>query len=548
MIHKASAFSLLLVLAPACEVSAAPFVIIQDDSANFEATKAVKGASASAIQHWKENRKKGDIVEIDVQGLSKFQGQLATKNIVSSGMTGAMKIEQILSKNPGFTGFSGHRLRRTFAQQDGAKLVERFERTIGGKRVYRGDVVSVTDADNMYEFYGSPMEVSSASSCVLTRKQALEAVAQAIPGAKLVRLEEVLFNPYLLDKSSVNETNAAWEFVGDVDGMRVEAILDGSTGKLLFKDDGIRFVLSRTIYDQVSPQTWNWGTGPNWTRPTAARSEGGAASSVAVVNSAYDFSKTWYDFFNTNFGRDSYNGSGGGMFTFARIKEWKETATGPTLQCATSPNAFAYQSPPGDRYVAFCPNYLVNDIFYHEFSHQVVDFTANYTIGDYKTQGAGLHEGTADIFAALITQDWRIGEGITSNPRNLANPTADGKSIDNFSKFTGQDGHYTSGIIGKAAYLFTMGGTGLNSTAITGQGYTKSANVMYQSLIRLQANSGFQDWGKMLVDVATSSYGRGANSPGCNAAKATDAVGLATGKNTFACSATKVAGDLLLVP
>ena len=51
---------------------------------------------------------------------------------------------------------------------------------------------------------------------------------------------------------------------------------------------------------------------PNVNRRAAeyVRSEGDAASPVADVNQAYDYSGDTYDFFFTRFGRDSLDGAG----------------------------------------------------------------------------------------------------------------------------------------------------------------------------------------------------------------------------------------------
>ena len=51
------------------------------------------------------------------------------------------------------------------------------------------------------------------------------------------------------------------------------------------------------------------------------RVEGGAASPVADVNLAYQYSGNWYDFFKNRFNRDSFNGAGGAMISTVRACE-----------------------------------------------------------------------------------------------------------------------------------------------------------------------------------------------------------------------------------
>ena len=116
------------------------------------------------------------------------------------------------------------------------------------------------------------------------------------------------------------------------------------------------------------------------------------------------------------------------------------------------------------------------DVAGHEMSHGVTSRTASLV---YSGQSGGLNEATSDIFGTSVEfyannpndpGDYLIGEEIalrrlaTKDPntsggkylRNMAHPTYDGASVDNFSKYTSSlDVHYSSGIANNFFYLLS---------------------------------------------------------------------------------------------
>lgn len=113
----------------------------------------------------------------------------------------------------------------------------------------------------------------------------------------------------------------------------------------------------------------------------------------------------------------------------------------------------------GDGATTFYP--LVSlDVSAHEVSH---GFTEQNSGLVYSGQSGGMNEAFSDMageaaeyYARNGVNDWLVGSDIfksTGALRYFADPTRDGRSIDNASKYTsGLDVHYSSGVYNKAFY------------------------------------------------------------------------------------------------
>lgn len=112
----------------------------------------------------------------------------------------------------------------------------------------------------------------------------------------------------------------------------------------------------------------------------------------------------------------------------------------------------------GDGATTFYP--LVSlDVTSHEVSHGFTEQNSNLT---YSGQSGGMNEAFSDMageaaeFYARGSNDWLVGAEIfkgTGALRYMANPTQDGRSIDNAASYTsGLDVHYSSGVYNKAFY------------------------------------------------------------------------------------------------
>ena len=219
-----------------------------------------------------------------------------------------------------------------------------------------------------------------------------------------------------------------------------------------------------------------------------ARSEGGAASADAVVNTNYDRLGSTYDCYMSLFGRDSYNNAGAKMISSVHYSNNYVNAYWNGIQMVYGD---------GDGVQA---SNLANsmDVTAHELTHAVTENSSNLT---YSGESGGLNESMSDVFGnvcewhrdgqVISANTWMVGEDIwtpgTANDalRYMANPGQDGGSLDYYPDYTpGVDVHYSSGISNLAFYLLSQGGThptGKTSTVVTGIGIAKAAQVFYRA-------------------------------------------------------------------
>ncbi len=107
------------------------------------------------------------------------------------------------------------------------------------------------------------------------------------------------------------------------------------------------------------------------------------------------------------------------------------------------------------------------DVLAHEFTHGVVDYTANF---EYQFQSGAMHEAFADTFAAMVDRaNWTIGEDVVpagSPPlRDLSNPAnsldTQATTMDDYQALplSVDNGgvHINSTIVSHAAYLMAEG-------------------------------------------------------------------------------------------
>ncbi|MBA2873871.1 thermolysin [Anoxybacillus caldiproteolyticus] len=160
------------------------------------------------------------------------------------------------------------------------------------------------------------------------------------------------------------------------------------------------------------------------------------------------------------------------------------------------------------------------DVVAHELTHAVTDYTAGLI---YQNESGAINEAISDIFGTLVefyankNPDWEIGEdvytpGISGDSlRSMSDPAKYGDP-DHYSKrYTGtQDNggvHINSGIINKAAYLISQGGTHYG-VSVVGIGRDKLGKIFYRALTQyLTPTSNFSQLRAAAVQSATDLYG-----------------------------------------
>jgi len=160
------------------------------------------------------------------------------------------------------------------------------------------------------------------------------------------------------------------------------------------------------------------------------------------------------------------------------------------------------------------------DVAGHEMSHGVTARTAALV---YSGESGGLNESTSDIFGTMVEYyannaadagDYLIGEKITLYGnrwlRNMADPRADGYSIDHYSQMTSSlDVHYSSGLANKFFHMLAEGGTNKTSgQSVTGIGRGKAEKIWYRALtVYMTSNTNFKGARTATISAASDLYG-----------------------------------------
>lgn len=147
------------------------------------------------------------------------------------------------------------------------------------------------------------------------------------------------------------------------------------------------------------------------------------------------------------------------------------------------------------------------DVIAHEFTHGVTQTEVDFNSwGESKS----LKEAYSDFFACMIQKDWVFEEhiylGATAPDdalRSLYDPTLYG-APDHYSNI-GVSEHKNSGIITKAGYLMTHGGTHHN-IEVCGLGREVTEQIWYQALNNLTSASQFADFRTALEDACDDLY------------------------------------------
>jgi bacillolysin/thermolysin len=238
---------------------------------------------------------------------------------------------------------------------------------------------------------------------------------------------------------------------------------------------------------------------------------------------AYQNAGLVYDYWKNTFGRDSYDDNGGPIYLIIHSPELGNSYwNGQVLVFGDK-----------DDYITNKDDAYVLDIMGHEFTHAVIQYTADLV---YETQSGALNESFADVFAVMIDRDdWRLFEDNSASPplpvpwlRDMQDPSLNGdydpkKPRSGFGQPTfmseyanlpnSRDGdwggvHVNSGIPNHVLYL-----------AATASSREATEQIWYRALATyLTPKSNFADFATAIQKSAADLYG--ANSAEANAVKA----------------------------
>lgn len=223
------------------------------------------------------------------------------------------------------------------------------------------------------------------------------------------------------------------------------------------------------------------------------------------VGAAYNLGKV-YDFFSSQFSRNSWDGNGAAIraYVYEPNRDDKGNVIGAVLNNAFW-NGQRMGFGTGDRYTAS------SDVIAHEMTHAVIQQTANLI---YQAESGALNESMADVFGESherwlnAANDWLIGSQLSSPGRSMSDPAAYQQPA-KMSGFVVTDSdhggvHINSGIPNRAFYLLAEG---LSTGAI---GLTAARNIFWRALAtKLNPNSRFHDLRTACVQSAIELHGAG---------------------------------------
>jgi len=210
-------------------------------------------------------------------------------------------------------------------------------------------------------------------------------------------------------------------------------------------------------------------------------------------------------YFHTKFNRNAIDGQGGTILSVIHVTDRGQ----PMDNAFWNGRVMAY----GDGARDFLPLAGNPDVGVHEMSHGVIEHTANLV---YQFQPGALNESFADVFAALATGDFLMGDGIVRPEtgkqalRDMKNPGGDhvlSRQPAHMSEYRNLDINYdnggvhiNSGIPNRAAALI-----------IEQIGPEKAGQIYYRALSQyLTRNSQFGDLRQAVEQATRDLYGEGA--------------------------------------
>lgn len=258
----------------------------------------------------------------------------------------------------------------------------------------------------------------------------------------------------------------------------------------------------RTIYDQQHSTSQSPGK--------VVRAEGQDPAADIVVNQAYDGLGYTYNFYWTNFQRDSIDSQGLPMLGMVHY--------GSNYDNAFWDNVRHMFFGDGDGQILTQTTAGI-DVVGHELTHGVTQHQANLT---YSGQSGALNESISDVFGIQVkqfalkqnvtTSDWLIGADIVGpalkpalrsmKAPGTANPH-DTQPADMDHYVAGGDVHVNSGIPNRAFYVV--------ATTLGGNAWDAAGKIWYATLCDAALSSGaaFQDFSKLTLVHAQRTYGAG---------------------------------------
>ncbi len=391
----------------------------------------------------------------------------------------------------------------------------RYQQLYHGVPVMAGELILQVAADTVLSAHGELAPITSLGvdpniPAAQARENALAAVAKANDMAaehfQVTEPELWVYDPRLLTPYDM-PARLVWRMeVSSPDAMLHQLVLvDAHLGAVALQLDLIQTGLNRAIYDSNNTRRNDL---PGITR---VRTEGQNPSGIADADLAYDYLGDTYAFYHDHHGRDSYDGRGAQLTATVRY------CPSSTYGSCPYQNAFWDGS---EQQFAFGQDMVADDVTAHEYTHAVTSNTSNLY---YLYQSGAINEALSDIWGEFVDLTngrgddssavrWLMGEDLPQSIgviRNMAHPPAYDQPdrvtsslywcySPNSDYFDNGGVHMNSGIVNKAAYLITDGGT-FNGRTVAGLGLDKTAALFYELQVRyLTSGTDFLDLSSLL--------------------------------------------------
>jgi bacillolysin len=387
----------------------------------------------------------------------------------------------------------------------------RFAQSLGGVPVFGGEVTVHIRADGAIATVGGStvQGLSPFSSQISLSAERATEIAQlqaAILDGQVTEKQLIAYNDGLVTGRAAPTVMAYFLKVESAAAPELaqNVLVDAQSGAVLLS-------FSAT-YDGRDRRTYNMQRRILYSQAVLTRSEGqGSPNSTpgctpADINNAHDSAGEAYTFFQSRFGRDSYDNSGATIHIY--------TCYGTNYR-----NAFW----DGSRLVFGEGFALADDLVAHEFSHAITEHSSGL---HYVYQSGALNESYSDVFGESLDLTngrgtdskgvrWEIGEdipGLTTR-RNMSYPNrynhADRVSSHYYYCGTGDNGgvHLNSGVPNKAYTMLIDGGT-FNGYHIKPIGMEQALRIYYRTNeYYLGQSSQFVDNYNYLIQACGDLYG-----------------------------------------
>lgn len=252
---------------------------------------------------------------------------------------------------------------------------------------------------------------------------------------------------------------------------------------------------------------------------TITRTEGSGASGDTALDAAHDNAGTTYDFYNTFFGRDSYDNNGATLHSTVHYSNNYNNAFWNGSQ-------MVYGDGDGSTFIELSRSL---DVVAHELTHAVTDSESDLI---YSYESGAINESMSDIFGAgaewyadgqvISSNTWLIGEDIYTpgTPGDALRDMSDPQDAGDYdyypTRYTGSADnggvHWNSGISNLAFVLLVEGGThprGTTTVNVPSIGMTKALNIFYRAnTVYLGPSSNFAALRDACADSANDLYGQ----------------------------------------